>query len=237
MNDSHPEAAPDRAAPPTQKTAGDDAKPARSSRAEPASFLPDSERGRSSTVGPEPAAMASARDLMETGRGMASARREAALAGTDLWSRSFEPFYAFQSGMLRWFDDLWRETTSGLRPAQPARAFSVAPFLGLPPVDVKETADAYCLSVELPGLTDRDVKVSVDGDVLSLCGHKSQERDDATSAYRLSERRFGRFERSFRLPPGVARDRMDSSIREGVLTVVLPKDRPAETPSRGDVRH
>jgi HSP20 family protein len=234
MTDSHTDAAPERTASPSPR-AGGEAKTPKSPRAEQASFRPDGETGWSPA--PEPASMASARDLMEAGRGMASARRDAVLAGSDLWSRSFEPFYAFQADLLRWFDELWRETTGGLRPAQPSRSFSAAPFLGQPPVDVKETADSYTLSVEVPGLTEQDVKVSVEGDVLMLCGHKSHERDEATSVYRLSERRFGRFERTFRLPPGVARDRLDATVRDGVLKVVLPKDRSAAASSPEAVRH
>jgi HSP20 family protein len=230
MTDPHTDTVPERAVQPPQRAGGETRAP-KSAHAEPASFRRDGE------TGPEPASMASARDLIEAGREIASARREAALAGADLWSRSFEPFYAFQSGMMRWFDDLWREAASGLHPAQPARAFSVAPFLGLPPVDVKETADAYILSVEVPGLSEQDVKVTVEGDVLTLRGHKSQDRDEATSTYRLSERRFGRFERTFRLPQGVARDRFDASIRDGVLKVVLPKNRPAEIAPGTAARH
>lgn len=214
-----------------------DAKANKTNRNEPASFRSDRDAGWLGGSGPEPATLAGARELLAAGRSLVSSRREAALTGTDLWLRSFEPVYAFHASMMGWFEELWRETTSGLYPAEPSRALSAAPILGLPPVDVRETAEAYALSIELPGLSDEDVKVSVEGDMLRVRGHKSQERDEATASYRLSERRFGRFERAFRLPDGLARDRLDASLRDGVLKIVLPKVGAPEPGAPAGVRH
>jgi HSP20 family protein len=233
MTDAQSDSAPERMTQSTQKAAGE-LKAAKTPKVETASFK--SEPGWRSGA-PEPAPMASARDLLAVGRDMATARREAFLAGADLWSRSFEPFYAMQSGMFRWFDDLWRETTSVLHPAQPFRAFSVAPLLGLPPVDVKETPEAYSLVVETPGLQEQDVEVSVDGDSLTLRGDKRQDREEVGCDYRLSERRFGRFERTFRVPQGVAHDRLSTSIRDGILTITLPKEHKGGASAAGAVRH
>jgi len=134
------------------------------------------------------------------------------------------PFYTVQMEMMRWLDDLWRETTGGLRPAQPSRALSIAPLVGLPPADVKETGQAYTLCVELPGLAKDDVGLSIQHDMLVLSGHKAEEREEASAAYRLSERRFGRFERSFPLPPDVLRGQLDATFKDGVLRIVLPRD-------------
>ena len=134
------------------------------------------------------------------------------------------PFYTVQMEMMRWLDDLWRETTGGLRPAQPSRALSIAPLVGLPPADVKETDQAYTLCVELPGLAKDDVDLSIQHDMLIVSGHKAEEREEASAAYRLSERRFGRFERSFPLPPDVIRGELDATFKDGVLKIVLPRD-------------
>ncbi|MGC1304803.1 MAG: Hsp20/alpha crystallin family protein, partial [Caulobacteraceae bacterium] len=123
--------------------------------------------------------------------------------------------------------ELWgqagAESFSGLRPARPFAAWSMAPLLGLPPADVKETQDAYKLCIELPGLTRADIDLQMRGDMLVVSGQKAEDRDDASAAYRVSERRFGRFERRFPIPPEVKREGIDAAFRDGVLTITLPK--------------
>jgi HSP20 family protein len=130
--------------------------------------------------------------------------------------------------MHRWFDDLWRQATGlgafpALRPARPFGALGAAPMLGLPPTDMKETPDAYVLSAELPGLNRDDVDIQMRGDLLLITGQKAEEKDDVGCAYRISERRFGRFDRSFPIPADVERNRIEAGFRDGVLTVTLPK--------------
>jgi len=181
-----------------------------------------------------PAAMAATREIVDAGRGLAAVGRQAAFAGADLWSQSVEPLYAMQMEMLRWFDGLWRETSSAMRHAQPTRALSLAPFAGLPPADVTETSKAYMLSIELPGLSKEDVELAVDGDRLIITGHKAETREDVSASYRLSERRFGRFERSFPLPSDVQRDRLEAQFKDGLLKVTLPRD--GETASRSRIQ-
>ena len=188
------------------------------------SFQDDARQSGRATSNGGSAPTAVTRDLVDAGRDLAMAGRQAAFAGADLWGRSMEPVYALQMEMLRWFDGLWRQTASGMRPAEPSRAMSFAPFTGQPPADVVESGGAYTLSVELPGLALQDVDVSIVGDRLTLTGHKAEARDERGAAYRLSERRFGRFERSFPLPPDVERGKVEAAFKDGVLRVVLPKD-------------
>ncbi len=183
-----------------------------------------------------PAAMAATREIVDAGRGLAAVGRQAAFAGADLWSHSVEPIYAMQMEMLRWFDGLWRETSSAMRHSQPSRALSFAPFAGLPPADVTETSKAYMLSIELPGLSKEDVDLAVEGDWLTVTGHKAETRDDVSASYRLSERRFGRFERTFPLPPDVQRERLDATFKDGVLKVMLPRDAEQTLRSKVQIR-
>ncbi|CAN7549096.1 Hsp20/alpha crystallin family protein [Caulobacter sp. LjRoot300] len=214
------------------------AETSRSPPAEPASFQLAGETGRAPPGRPAAEAREGDIDLTQEGGELAAASREAMLASTRLWEHAFEPFQAFLSSMTRWSDEFWREAASGLRPAMLPRFLGPAAFLDLPSVDVKEQVGAYLVSVELPGLTDRDVSVSTDGDMLRIQGQKKREEGEATQGYRRSERWFGQFERSFTLPPGVARDRMTMSMRNGVLEIVLPKaDAPEPEPPRTGVRH
>ena len=177
-------------------------------------------------------AVGAARDLSELA---AHATREAAERGRQAanevatsWRGAFAPVFAMQLEMHRWFDDLWRQAAGvgafpALRPARPFGALGAAPMFGLPPTDMKETPDAYVLSAELPGLTRDDVDIQMRGDLLFVTGQKAEAKDDAGCAYRISERRFGRFDRSFPIPADVERSRIAAGFRDGVLTVTLPK--------------
>jgi HSP20 family protein len=160
-------------------------------------------------------------DLAETGR---RAGRNVA----DAWSRSFDPFMAFQMDMNRWFDDLLRQTTglgvhAPLRAARPMAAINTAALMGLPPADLRETDKAYELAVELPGMAKDDIEVAIDRDALIVRGQKAEHSNDGGCAYRVSERRFGRFERAFPLPDDIDRGRIGATFKDGLLAIDLPK--------------
>jgi len=148
----------------------------------------------------------------------------------DAWRGSLEPFAVMQMEMNRFIDDAFRQLSgfgffpSALRSARPFAAVSAAPLLGLPATDIKATDKAYVLAVELPGLTRNDVDIAIDGDLLTVSGHKAEEREDASAAYRVSERRYGRFERSFAVPPDVDRKGIEAQFKDGVLKILLPRD-------------
>jgi len=152
----------------------------------------------------------------------------------ELWREAFNPIFAAQMETQRWIDQLWRQTTGlpgvmGLASAQrlmPGPAFgplTAGPVFGLPPSDVKETPESYELRVELPGVSREDIDLQINGDVLSLCGRKAEEKGEALGAYRVSERRFGQFERDFPIPTDVRREQIQAVHADGVLKVTLPK--------------
>ncbi len=90
-----------------------------------------------------------------------------------------------------------------------------------PPVDVTEDEDRYTFTVELPGLSTEDVKITLERDVLTIEGEKKEERERGD--YRRLERTHGRFRRSFALPRGVRADQVKGAARDGVLTITVPK--------------
>ncbi|MBB2202124.1 Hsp20/alpha crystallin family protein [Gluconacetobacter tumulisoli] len=90
-----------------------------------------------------------------------------------------------------------------------------------PSVEVAETDTEIRVTAELPGLTEKDITLSVDNGVMCLCGERRQESEDAASGY--SERRYGRFERRFTLPHDVKEDEATARFNNGVLTVTLPR--------------
>jgi HSP20 family protein len=113
------------------------------------------------------------------------------------------------SGRRRELEPLWKFETS----------FGMA----APAVDVAEKDKSYEITAELPGLDASNVELSLSGDVLTIKGEKQEEKEQKEKIYFLSERRYGSFQRSFELPQGVDRDKIDAKFEKGVLTVSLPK--------------
>jgi HSP20 family protein len=98
----------------------------------------------------------------------------------------------------------------------------LAPFTGHPLADMRETDQGFELAVDLPGMKPQDIALSIRGDMLIVSGEKIEQTDGNQGAYRFSERRFGRFERAFALPPGADRERIEASFEDGVLKVAIP---------------
>lgn len=90
--------------------------------------------------------------------------------------------------------------------------------------DVVETPDEVAVMMEIPGLAAEEVDITIDNNVLRVSGDKRVVREEGDgTAYRLTERRYGRFERSFVLPRDVKAEACEASYENGVLHVVLPK--------------
>ena len=113
----------------------------------------------------------------------------------------------------------------------PSRWLEMTPFSRLtseirglvPAVDVIDEEKAYRVTAELPGLTDKDIEVTKDGDLLTIKGEKKEEHEEKEKGYFLSERHFGSVERSLRLPEGIDDSKIEAKFENGVLTVTLPK--------------
>jgi HSP20 family protein len=137
----------------------------------------------------------------------------------DLWG-------AFRGDMDRLFD---RFSTGFGLPSWP-RAFDIEPAatFSVPAVDVAETDKGYTVTAELPGMDEKDIDVSVTGDLLVIKGEKKQEKEEKNKNYYLSERSYGAFQRSFSLPAGVDRDKIAAEFAKGVLTLTLPKSAEAQ---------
>jgi HSP20 family protein len=92
-----------------------------------------------------------------------------------------------------------------------------------PVMDMYETKDELVVAAELPGVNEKDVQLSITGDVLTLRGERAPAQDMSQQTQYRGERWYGRFERSVALPIPVQADRVKASYRDGVLTVKLPK--------------
>ena len=106
----------------------------------------------------------------------------------------------------------------------PASADDVAlPGIWAPPVDIYENGeDELVIKAELPGFKPEDVSVTVEGDVLTFGGERKLAQDLREKHWRRIERRYGKFSRSFSLPPTVNADQVSAEYKDGTLTVTLP---------------
>jgi len=91
-----------------------------------------------------------------------------------------------------------------------------------PAADVSETKDEMVLTFDIPGVTEKDLTLSITGDLLTLKGERRFEADEKDMYHRV-ERVYGRFERSVQLPATVQTDKVTARYRDGVLEIKLPK--------------
>jgi len=92
-----------------------------------------------------------------------------------------------------------------------------------PRFDVKEGKGEYVLSADLPGVKPEAVEIALDRNQLKISGRREQSRKEETDKTFLSEVSYGSFSRLFTLPEGVDGGQVQASLRDGVLTVTVPK--------------
>ena len=145
---------------------------------------------------------------------------------------SWAPFENLRSEIDRLFDNFhpltWRlpfgRSSSMLETAGPRGArWSVVPA-----VDVSEREKEFAITAELPGMSEDDIEVKLSNGTLTIRGEKKEEKEERKKDYYLSERRYGSFTRSFRVPDGVDTANIEAKFANGVLTVTLPKTAEAQ---------
>lgn len=113
----------------------------------------------------------------------------------------------------------------------PFRALAAGNGKMSPLIDVSETDKKVEVTVELPGVDEKDIDVSLANDVLTIKGEKKSETEKTAKDYHLIERAYGSFERSTRLPCEVDAGKVKAEFRNGVLKVSLPKTPEAKAKS------
>ena len=92
-----------------------------------------------------------------------------------------------------------------------------------PAFEVKETAEAFVVKADLPGVKEEHLDVSVHNGVLSIAGARSGDERKEGESYYLYERQFGSFSRSFALPDTADGERIEAKLDGGVLTLTIGK--------------
>jgi HSP20 family protein len=129
-----------------------------------------------------------------------------------------DPFLTLHREMNRLFDDVLRGGPAATTSGQARTGVLLAPSM-----DVTETDKEVRIQAELPGVTDKDVDVSLNDDVLTVRAEKRQERKEEREGVHFSERAYGTFQRSLRLPFQVNPDQIQARFENGVLNITLPK--------------
>ena len=121
------------------------------------------------------------------------------------------------NGLSSIFDDFFGEIEPWKEMESRMAAFS-------PKVNVTEDAQKITVTAELPGMKQEDIDVTLKGDFISIRGHKKEEKEQCEGKEcRYTERVYGEFERVIPLHVEVNSDKVDASMKDGVLTLVLPK--------------
>ena len=121
----------------------------------------------------------------------------------------------------RLFDDF-------ARPASSIFNFSPRALAPIPAMELLDKGKEYQLSVELPGMTDKDVEIAVADGVLTVSGEKKEESERKDDGYLVSERRYGSFKRQLTLPGDVKAEAIKARLMNGILHVTLAKDKNAQ---------
>jgi HSP20 family protein len=122
---------------------------------------------------------------------------------------------SLQSEMNRLFNTFFDTPTSAAGNG-PSRRW-------IPAMDLVETEDHFVLRADLPGLSEEDVNVELEDNVLTVSGERKVEREDKKEGYYRVERSYGEFQRSLTLPEGVDADKIEAAFDKGVLEVRIPK--------------
>ncbi|WP_372615104.1 Hsp20/alpha crystallin family protein [Aquicoccus sp.] len=125
--------------------------------------------------------------------------------------------------------------TAGLWPSvyEPLRNFGskVADWLA-PASDASANDNAYHITMELPGVEDKDIDISVNSGVVSVKGEKSATKEEKGDTWFFSERQYGAFSRSFRLPEDADGERIEANLKDGVLSISVPRKSPQATEAK-----
>ena len=142
---------------------------------------------------------------------MANLLRKAApqSVGVPSLMADWDPFRVMDS-LLRW------------EPAGKARRAETMPMFA-PLFDVKETADSYLYKADLPGVKESDLDISLVGNRLTVSGKREVDERQEGETYFLVERSYGSFSRTFTLPDSADTQHVKAELKDGLLTVVLPK--------------
>jgi HSP20 family protein len=143
--------------------------------------------------------------FMLTGRNSMSDKKQITHPISDFWPQLFEPFRHMGTRLAEWI---------------------------APAAEASSDNAAYRITLEVPGVSEDDIEVNIDGGVATVRGEKKTTREDKGDTWFFSERRYGAFSRSFRLPEDANADAVKAEMKDGVLSITVPRKAPAKSTSK-----
>lgn len=131
----------------------------------------------------------------------------------------FRELASLEREMSRLFDNFWSpvsERSWGFRELAPLAC------------DIEERESEYIVCLDMPGIPKDKINVQVEGNLLMVSGEREEERKEKEKSDYFKERSYGRFERTIQLPTTIQTDKIEANYKDGVLTLVLPKEEKAK---------
>lgn len=142
------------------------------------------------------------------------------LTRTERFDPFVDEFTTLRNKLDRVMNRVFPITTEGTQPFLTAQWTPVA--------DIYETKDNLFVKVEIPGLTEKDIDITVEANVLTIQGERKIEEEKEEKGYYRMERAYGKFLRAFTLPPNVLTEKVIATYNNGVLELTLPKKEEAK---------
>jgi HSP20 family protein len=142
-------------------------------------------------------------------------------------SDSDHPVVTLQKEMNRMFENFSKSVFDFPAMKNNMNDMGLTPLIS-PKIDVVETEKDVKVTVELPGMEEKDINVNFAGDMLVIKGEKKSEKEEKKEDYCFTERSYGSFHRSIPISKSVDRDKVDAKLKNGVLKVILPKTADAQ---------
>lgn len=139
--------------------------------------------------------------------------------------RDTDPILRLQREMNRMFETFFDNPFGAMRSMEGFEGFA-------PNIDVYETDREIRMDVELSGMDEKDIDISLRNNILTISGKRENEETEKDKSYYRHERSFGSFRRSIQLPEEVDDQRIEASYSKGILKVVLPKHEQSVTTRR-----
>lgn len=123
-----------------------------------------------------------------------------------------DPFTLMRQEMNELFGSLWNGNGEGAKGAN-----------FMPALDVSEKQNCFELRMDIPGMEAKDLDIQVQGNTVTVSGHRNEEKEEKGKTFHRTERRSGSFSRTVTLPCNITEKEVAAEYTNGVLNVVLPK--------------
>jgi len=146
-------------------------------------------------------------------------------------TQSYYPVSRIHNEIDRMFDDFFRGSSLF---SQFGSGTSLLDNVGMlkPKLDIVENSENYVISVEIPGIEEKDIQLQLEGDMLTIRGEKRQKQDKKDDKYHLVERTYGAFQRVLTLPRDADTSTVNAKFDNGVLTVTVARSGEAKENTR-----